>query len=106
MPFPQPQSGILTTAANFTAQSSAYTAKAGDFVLASVAVAFTVTLPPASLGAVVTVRSVLATAAVTVKTADGSTIDGVAGTTGIAYSTLHSGATFVSDGTNWWVAGS
>jgi hypothetical protein len=43
---------------------------------------------------------------VTVKTADGSTIDGVAGATGIAYTTIHSGGTFASDGANWWVVGS
>ena len=99
--FPQP---II----NFVAKSGAYTANAGDYVLGTAASAWTLTLPPVATGGVVSVRKVDSAAfAITIKTADGSTIDGVAGTTGIATSTSqHSGYTVASDGSNWWVVGS
>lgn len=92
----------------FTAQTAAYTASSGDCVLANTVTtgAFTVTLP-ASPGsnATVLVRNVSGTNAVTVKSSDGSTVDGITGTTGIGYTTVHTGATFAFDGTNWWVVG-
>jgi hypothetical protein len=106
--FPQYGNALLVTGTNFTAQTVAYTAKSGDFVIANTVTtgAFTVTLPPVAQGGPVGVRNVSGTSAVTVKTADGSTIDGVVGTTGIGYTTIHSGATFASDGSNWYVVGS
>lgn len=93
---------------SFVAKSGAYTASNGDCVLATAAAAWTLTLPPVSEGATVSVRKVDSAAfAVTVKTADGSTIDGVAGTTGVATATTqHSGFTFASDGANWFIVGS
>lgn len=99
--FPQPNF-------NFVAKSAAYTASNGDCVLATAAAAWVLTLPPVSQGAWVSVRKVDSAAfAVTTKTADGSTIDGVTGTTGVATSTSqHSGFTFASDGTNWFIVGS
>ena len=98
--FPQP---II----NFVAKSGAYTANPGDYVLGTAAAAWVLTLPPVAGGGVVSVRKVDAAAfAITIKTADGSTIDGVAGTTGIATATSqHSGFTVASDGSNWWVVG-
>jgi hypothetical protein len=98
--FPQP---II----NFVAKSSAYTASPGDYVLGTAAAAWVLTLPPVATGGVVSVRKVdSASFAITTKTADGSTIDGVTGTTGLATSTSqHSGYTFASDGSNWWVIG-
>jgi hypothetical protein len=92
----------------FTAQSGAYTASPGDNVLATAAAAWVLTLPanPAR-GACVSVRKVDAAAfAVTLKTTDGATIDGVAGATGVATGTsIHSGLEVTSDGTNWWITG-
>jgi hypothetical protein len=92
---------------NFTAKSAAYTASNGDYVLGTAAAAWVLTLPPVSNGAFVGVRKVDSAAfAITVKTADGSTIDGVTGTTGLATATSqHSGWEFASDGTNWFVVG-
>lgn len=121
MPFPQNQNAPLVTSANFVKKTVAYTALNGDFVIAdtTTTAAWILTLPTiaqtvtgtSGLGVdgaagPVSVRNVTGTNAVTVKTADGSTIDGVTGTTGIAYTTIHTGATFVSDGTNWFVASS
>lgn len=92
----------------FTAQSGAYTANSGDFVNATAAAAWTLTLPPVGTRGVVGVRKVdTAAFAVTVKTADGSTINGVAGATGVATGTTQgSGFVFASDGANWWQIGS
>lgn len=44
-------------------------------------------------------------AGVTVVTADGTTIDGVGGTTGVAVTAAHTGYTFVSKGGEWYVVG-
>jgi hypothetical protein len=89
--------------------TSNYAALSGDNVLANPqSAAITVTLPPSpQSNATVQVRNIAgSTYAVTVKTADGSTIDNIAGTTGIGYTTAHTGATFAYDGANWWVVGS
>lgn len=98
--FPQP-------VYKFVPESGAYTASPGDYVLATAAAAWNLTLPPVAQGGVVSVRKVDSAAfAVTLKTTDGSTIDGVAGATGVATGTTqHSGLTVASDGTNWWVIG-
>lgn len=98
--FPQP---VMT----FVAKSGAYTASPGDNVLATAAAAWVLTLPPVATGGCVSVRKVDAAAfAVTLKTTDGSTIDGVAGTTGVATGTAqHSGLEVTSDGSNWWITG-
>lgn len=98
--FPQP-------VIKFTAQSGAYTASPGDYVLGTAAAAWVLTLPPVATGGVVSVRKVDSAAfAITIKTADGSTIDGIAGTTGIATAAAqHAGYTVASDGSNWWVVG-
>ena len=99
--FPQP-------VYSFVSKNAAYTAKPGDFVIADTTTvgAFTLTLPGVSTKGPVGVRNVTGTNAVTVKTADGSTIDGVTGTTGIGYTTIHTGAVFASDGSSWYVVGS
>lgn len=101
--FPQP-------AIRFTTISAAYQANPNEYVNATVASAYVVTLPPVAdnPGCVVQVRKVdSASAAFTLKTADGSTIDGVAGTTGVASAaTQHAGFTVANDGSNWWVIGS
>jgi hypothetical protein len=39
---------------------------------------------------------------ITIKTADGTTIDGIAGTTGITLAKQYDTVVLVSDGTNWW----
>lgn len=90
----------------YTAQSANYTALNGDVVLVTTgASAITVTLPTAAPDAVVIVRKVdSGTGAVTVKTADGSTIDGIAGSTGIATAAAaHVGFTLGCDGVAWHV---
>ena len=98
--FPQP-------VIKFTAPSGAYTANPGDYVLGTAAAAWVLTLPPVATGGIVSVRKVDSAAfAITTKTADGSTIDGVAGTTGVATAaSQHAGFTFASDGSNWWIVG-
>ena len=92
---------------NFVAKSAAYAANPGDYVLGTAAAAWALTLPPVGTGGTVGVRKVDSAAfAITVKTADGSTIDGVAGATGVATGTTqHSGLEVTSDGTNWWISG-
>ena len=99
--FPQP-------VYKFTAQSAAYTASPGDYVLGTAASAWVLTLPPVGTGGIVGVRKVdTAAYAITVKSADGSTINGVAGATGVATGTTQgSGLVFASDGSNWWQVGS
>ena len=89
---------------NFRAISAAATANPGDYINATVGSAYVVTLPPVATGGVVSVRKVDAAAfAATLKTADGSTINGVAGTTGVATGTTQgSGIVVASDGSNWW----
>lgn len=101
--FPQPSY-------NMVAKTAAYTAEPGDVVLVTTgASAIVVTLPGVATLGPVTVRKVDAAGAgtVTVKTADGSDIDGVAGTTGraVGAASTVSGATFASDGSNWFTIG-
>lgn len=98
----------LVVAANFTPQvGAAYTASPGDVVLHTPTAASVVTLPPVAQGGPVRVVN-LAAFTVTVKSADGSTVQGVVGTTGYVVPTGGVGAastraSFSSDGTNWWV---
>lgn len=101
--FPQPVYSL-------TAQTANYTAQPGDTVLVTAgASAVVVTLPSVATRGPVTVRKTDAAGAgtVTVKTADGSTIDGVAGTTGrvVGAASTVSGAKLVSDGSNWFTIG-
>lgn len=99
--FPAPMLTAVT-------KTAAYTAKPGDFVLAdtTTTAAFTLTLPAVAQNITVAVRNFTGTNAVTVKSADGSKVNNVTGTTGIGYTTIHTGATFWCDGTNWWVISS
>lgn len=97
--FPQP---VYT----FVTKTAAYTAVNGDNVLADTTTtgAFTLTLPASpGFGATASVRNITGTNAVTVKSSDGSKVNGVTGTTGIGYTTVHTGASFAFDGTNWWI---
>lgn len=98
--FPQP-------VYKFVSINGAYTAQSGDCIVATVAAAYSVTLPPVGQGGVVSIRKVdTAAFAATLVTSDGSTIDGVAGATGVATGTTqHSGLTVASDGSNWHVIG-
>lgn len=99
----------LVPFANFTAQAGAsYTASNGDVVLYTPTANSVVTLPAVALGGPVRVVNLAGTYTVTVKTADGSTVQGVAGTTGYVVPAGGTGAssthaTFVSNGTNWFV---
>lgn len=103
--YPQYMNAQLVEYANFTVQTSAYTAKSGDFVLANAtSAAFTVTLPAVALGGPVTVKKTdSASHTVTIVTADGSTIDGLTGATGIGLAAQYDTVELASDGTNWWV---
>lgn len=101
--FPQPSYSLV-------AKSAAYTAAPGDVVLVtSGSSAITVTLPGVSTLGPVTVRKVDAAGSGTVKvvTADGSEIDGASGSTGrtVGAASTVSGATLVSDGSNWFTIG-
>lgn len=93
---------------SFPQQSANYTAAPGDFVMVTTgSSAITVTLPASpGLGTYVTVKKIdSGTGAVTVKTSDGSTVDGVAGGTGRAQAaTQYLAWTLWNDGTNWWQA--
>jgi hypothetical protein len=107
MPFPQSQTAGLVTGANIRPVSASATANNGDIVLVTAgSTAITITLPPVAQGGPVAVRKVDSggTGAVTVKSSDGSTIDAIAGATGrvVGVASTLSGATLVSDGTNWW----
>jgi hypothetical protein len=101
------QEAVLVEGANFTPQVGAtYVAKAGDIVLYTPTAASVVTLPPVAQGGPVRIIN-LAAFIVTVKSADGSTVGGVVGTTGYVVPVGGVGAavtkaTFSSDGTNWW----
>lgn len=99
--FPQPIRSIVQ-------ESAAYTATPGDIVVVTTGSGgVTVTLPPVSEGGPVTVRKIDAGAgALTVKTADGSTINGIAGTTGVSSTTQYAGWTFDTDGHNWYQSAS
>lgn len=94
---------------NFTPVTKAHTAIPGETVLATTGSTevLKVTLPGVAQGGPVIVRKVDAgTEALEVVTADGSTIDGVTGTTGVKTTTQHAGWTFVTDGKNWFVISS
>ena len=102
-------SGVFPqTIRTFVAESANYTANVGDFVNVTTGTsAITVTLPKSpGLGAIVTVKKVdSGTGAVTVVSADGSTVDGVVGTTGRAQAaTQYLAWTLWNDGINWWQA--
>jgi len=113
--WPQYANALLVESANIYQQgivggaNTAITAKSGDVVLASTDAThtITVTLPPVAQGGPVTVRKMDSNAvAVKVVTSDGSTINGVAGATGVSTTAQFVGWTFVSDGANWWQVGS
>ncbi|MGH3266137.1 MAG: hypothetical protein ACRDNS_29560 [Trebonia sp.] len=102
--FPQPSYSLLAKTAN-------YTAEPGDVVLVTAgSTAITVTLPGVATLGPVTVRKVdgTGTGTVTVVTADGSKVDAITGTTGraVGAASTVSGATLVSDGSNWYTVGS
>lgn len=99
-----PSVGFALAATNPTVQSAAYTAKAGDLVLANaVAASFTVTLPAASAGVQIAVKKTdISTNAVTVIGTSNATIDGDTSCTIAGTGTV---VQFVSDGTNWRVQG-
>jgi hypothetical protein len=100
--WPQPNSGIAIQFAAYVLRTAAYSASAGDFVLANATSAgFNVTLPPVSQAALVAVKKTDASGnAVTVETSDESTIDGLSSISlGYEYAT----ATLVSDGAAWHV---
>ena len=104
--FPQPTTGVLVEGGNWRNITAAATLAAGDVALCnSTAAAFTVTLPPVASGGPCIIKKTDAVPAnpVTVKTADGSTIDGVVGTTGVALTVQNSRYSLASDGANWWV---
>ena len=107
--WPQVQVGsILTQGANYVTKTTAYSAADSDFVLANATGgAFTVTLPPVVDGALVGVKKTDSSGnAVTLKTSDSSTIDGIAGSTGVACSAQYSTVVVVSDGVAWHVVSS
>lgn len=93
---------------SFVSKSANYTANVGDFVNVTTGTsAVTVTLPvDAGIGAIVTVKKIdSGTGAVTVVTSDGSTVDGVAGSTGRTQAaTQYLAWTLWYDGANWWQA--
>lgn len=98
----------LVAAANFTPQVGAtYTAAPGDVVLHTPTANSVVTLPPVAQGGPVRIVN-LAAFTITVKSADGATVQGVVGTTGYVVPNGGVGAastraSFSSDGTSWWV---
>ena len=87
--------------------TTAITAVPGTFIVDTPVSAHTITLPPVGAGGPVTVKNMTTVPhTVTVKTADSSTIDGVAGSTGYALLVEYDTATFISDGVAWHVASS
>jgi hypothetical protein len=94
--------------------SANYTANPGDLVVANATGgAVVITLPsgmvygyttskPSPTWSVTVSKLDNSANTVTVKTLDGSTIDGVAGTTGRSLSTQFSHVAVVSDGNNWF----
>jgi hypothetical protein len=122
--FPQYYGARLVEFANFystgTPSPATYTASAGDIVVCTGTTAGTqaVVLPAVALGGPVTVINANGTTAagtVTVFTTDSSTIDGVAGATGVILAPLGASAattanianqcnrnTFASNGTSWF----
>lgn len=111
--FPQPASGLVAQAANIYSNTSTVTSVAqvtnsNDVVIYNVGTAGqTLTLPAVTLGGIVRVINIHATGTVIVspKEASGVTVAGgatytvPAGATGAG----STGATFFSDGANWWV---
>ncbi len=101
---------LLVESSNFTAQTGAsYTASSGDVVLYTPTAASVVDLPPVGQGGPVPGLNLAPPPGdpVTGKTTDGSTINGVAGTTGfvVAIATgagVPTSATFASNGTGWY----
>jgi hypothetical protein len=91
----------------FTSVAAANVATSGDNQMVTTGGAtVVVTLPPnVGANATVHVRKVDSGAgAIQLKTSDGSTIDGVVGTTGITTpATIHAGFKVANDGVNWWV---
>lgn len=97
------------TTYSFVAVTGAHTATPGEVSLVTTgAVAVAVTLPPiASCFSPVVVRKVDAgTGALSVVTNDLSTIDGVAGATGVTSAVQHAGWTFAPNGGAWQIVAS
>lgn len=95
-------SGVASTPLTLVSKSAAYTAVAGDYVLANAAsAAFTVTLPTSpATGAVVGVRKVdLYNTSITVSSA--ASIDGNAVGTGYVLAAMNHAAEFTYDGSAW-----
>lgn len=108
MAFPSISTAGLVTSGNLRAVSTTpQTANNGDVIVVTAgSTAITVNLPPVAQGGPVTIRKVdsAGTGAVTVKTTDSSTVDGIAGATGrvVGAASTVSGATLVSDGVSAW----
>lgn len=107
--YPQYVNAQLVGFANYTAQTKAYTASSGDFVIMTGTAGVIVTLPPAATGGPVGIKQMVVgttTGSITViaATTDGTSthIDNIAGTTGITVTTQYTTVTLASDGTNWW----
>ena len=105
--WPAGPSSLQVLSGNYrqTGASTPITALTGDVICSTPTGATVVNLPLATLGGPVTVH-VNAAFAVTVKTTDGATIEGIAGATGVAFTGVAGasvGGTFVVDasGTNW-----
>lgn len=93
----------VVTGFTFTTKTAAYTAAAGEYVLANAtSVAFTVTLPASpSMGTVVGVKKVDSSASlITVVGSNATTIDG---DTSCTLNAFDAGGIFVFDGANWQV---
>lgn len=103
--WPQYQNALLAEFVNFVSKTSAYTASVADFVLGNATTGqFFVTLPSVGLGGPVSVKKTDASNnAIRVVTSDGSTIDGIAGATGVAVSAQYATVTLVSNGLAWYV---
>lgn len=107
MPYPQIQTAGLVTGGNLRSVSATSTAANGDIMIVTTgSSAVTINLPPVAQGGPVTVRKVDGggTGAVTVKTTDSATVDGIAGSTGrvVGVASTVSGGTLVSDGVSAW----
>jgi hypothetical protein len=88
--------------------ATTYAANIGDIVVAPAALGAgcTITLPPVSQGAEVVVKNLTTTPrTLTVKTNEGSStsIDGIAGNTGIALAAEYDTVVLASDGANWYL---
>ena len=88
---------------NFFAITTTTTLVAGGFYLDSPGGAHTLSLPtPVLAGQQVKVKNITGASTVTIKSTDGSTIDGITGTTGIPLAAALDTVQLVTDGTNWW----